>query len=51
MNQAGLKFVLEVALKENFDKGIEVNYNHSIGNGIHTTISNIDHFDENDVFA
>ncbi len=49
MNQAGLKFVLEVALKENFDKGIEVNYNHSIGNGIHTTISNIDHFDENDV--
>ena len=49
MNQAGLKFVLEVALKENFSKGIEVNYNHSIGNGIHTTICNVEHFTKEDV--
>ncbi|MBR1416680.1 MAG: hypothetical protein IJ572_02560 [Bacilli bacterium] len=48
MNQAGLKFVLEVALKENYPEGIEVNYNHSIGNGIHITIDNYE-FKENDV--
>ena len=48
MNQAGLKFVLEVALKENFAKGIEVNYNHSIGNGIHATITNYGVFNEDD---
>ena len=40
MNQAGLKFVLEVALKNNF-KGADVSFDHSIGNGIHTTIKNI----------
>ena len=49
MNQAGLKFVLEVALKENFSNGVEVNFNHSIGNGIHTTISNVEHFTKEDV--
>lgn len=49
MTQGGLKFVLEVALKENFGDGVEVNYNHSIGNGIHTTIKNIDHFSKSDV--
>lgn len=38
MNQAGLKFVLEVALKENFGKNYEVIYNHSIGSGLHMTI-------------
>ena len=48
MNQAGLKFVLEVALKENFPKGIEVEFDHSMGNGIHTTILNYD-FKEEDV--
>ena len=49
MNQAGLKFVLEVALKENFKKGVEVSFNHSIGNGIHVSIENIDHFTKDDV--
>ncbi len=49
MTQAGLKFVLEVALKDNFGLGIEVNFNHSIGNGIHTTISNVEHFTKEDV--
>ena len=49
MNQSGLKFVLEVALKENFSDGIDVSYDHSIGNGIHTTILNVDKFDEDDV--
>ena len=49
MNQSGLKFVLEVALKENFSKGIEVGFDHSMGNGIHTTIFNVDKFDEEDV--
>ena len=39
MNQAGLKFVLEVALKNNYP-GSEVLFDHSIGNGIHTTILN-----------
>ena len=49
MTQAGLKFVLEVALKNNFGSNVEVNYNHSIGNGIHTTITGIDHFTREDV--
>ncbi len=49
ITQAGLKFVLEVALKERFGLNIEVNYNHSIGNGVHTTITNIDHFGENEI--
>ena len=49
MNQAGLKFVLEVALKDNFSSGIEVSFNHSIGNGIHTTVSGVDHFNREDV--
>ena len=40
MNQAGLKFVLEVALKNNFP-GAEVSFDHSIGNGIHTTIKKV----------
>ena len=40
MNQAGLKFVLEVALKNNYS-GAEVTFDHSIGNGIHTTIENV----------
>lgn len=47
MNQAGLKFVLEVALKNNY-LGSEVSYDHSIGNGIHTTIKNV-LFTKNDV--
>ena len=40
MNQAGLKFVLEVALKNNYS-GAEVTFDHSIGNGIHVTIQNV----------
>lgn len=40
MNQAGLKFVLEIALKNNY-LGAEVTFDHSIGNGIHSTIKNI----------
>ena len=47
MNQAGLKFVLEVALKNNFI-GAEVTFDHSIGNGIHTTILNYD-FKQSDI--
>ena len=47
MNQAGLKFVLEVALKDYFSKGAEVYFDHSIGNGIHATIKNYP-FTEND---
>ena len=43
MNQAGLKFVLEVALKNNY-LGAEVTFDHSIGNGIHSTIKNIKFF-------
>ena len=40
MNQAGLKFVFEVALKNSFN-GADVSFDHSIGNGIHSTILNI----------
>lgn len=40
MNQAGLKFVLEVALKNNYE-GADVSFDHSIGNGIHITINNV----------
>ena len=47
MNQAGLKFVFEVALKNNFS-GAEVSFDHSIGNGIHATILNVD-FKKEDV--
>lgn len=38
MNQSGLKFVLEVALKETFGKDYEVTYDHSIARGLHMTI-------------
>lgn len=38
MNQAGIKFVLEVALKETFGSSYEVIYDHSIGSGLHMTI-------------
>lgn len=38
MNQSGLKFVLEVALKENFGTNYEVIYDHSIAKGLHMTI-------------
>lgn len=47
MNQAGLKFVLEVALKNNYNNA-EVTFDHSIGNGIHATILNCD-FKESDI--
>ncbi len=48
MNQAGLKFVLEVALKNKY-KGIEVTYDHSMGNGVHATILNYDNFNEDNL--
>jgi len=48
MNQAGLKFVLECAIKDNFSQNIEISYDHSIGNGIHTTILNYDNFTKED---
>lgn len=38
MNQSGLKFVLEVALKETFGSDYEVIYDHSIARGLHMTI-------------
>lgn len=38
MNQSGLKFVLEVALKETFGENYEVIYDHSIARGLHMTI-------------
>lgn len=38
MNQSGLKFVLEVALKETFGTNYEVIYDHSIASGLHMTI-------------
>lgn len=38
MYQAGLKFVLECALKDTYGENMEVVYNHSIARGIHATI-------------
>lgn len=38
INKAGLEFVTEAALKEEFDNAYEVIFNHSIANGIHITI-------------
>lgn len=38
MNQSGLKFVLEVALKETFGKNYDVTFDHSIARGLHMTI-------------
>lgn len=38
MNQSGLKFVLEVALKETFGRDYEVMFDHSIARGLHMTI-------------
>ena len=40
--QAGLKFVLEVAIKNIYGADAEVHYRHSIGDGIYTTTSNCD---------
>lgn len=40
MNQAGLKFVMEVALKDYFSNNADVYFDHSIGNGIHISIKN-----------
>ncbi|MGM9834752.1 MAG: nucleoside kinase [Bacilli bacterium] len=45
MNQAGFKFVLEVALKETFGSSYEVIYDHSIDSGLHMTISGDKTFD------
>ena len=38
INKVGLCFVLEVALKDVFDKKFDVHFNHSIANGLHLTI-------------
>ncbi len=48
MFQAGLKFVMIVALKELFGKNVDVVFDHSIARGIHATIINKDEFNEND---
>ncbi len=48
INKAGLCFILEVALKEAFNKKFEVVYNHSIGNGLHMTIEGKEIFTLND---
>ena len=44
INKSGLCFVLEVALKEAFDKKYEVIFNHSIANGLHLVIEGEDKF-------
>ena len=44
MFQAGLKFVMIVALKELFGKNVDVIFDHSIARGIHATIINKDEF-------
>ena len=46
--KAGICFVLEVALKEAFNKKYEVTYNHSIANGLHLTIDGEGNFTLND---
>ena len=48
INKSGLCFVLEVALKEAFDKKFEVIFNHSIGNGLHMSIEGKEIFTLND---
>lgn len=48
MNQSGLKFVLEVALKETFDANFEVIYDHSIARGLHMTINSPYPFSKDD---
>ena len=48
INKVGLCFVLEVALKEAFDKKYEVVFNHSIGNGLHMSIEGKEIFTLND---
>ncbi len=47
--QAGLKFVLQVALNEEFGKSYKVTFNHSIMRGIHITINGPQEFTEQDV--
>lgn len=46
---SALKFVLEVALKENFDHNIDVYFDHSISHGIHASIINKTPFTKEDV--
>jgi len=48
INKYGLEFVTEVALKESFANEYEVEYNHSIANGIHMTIHGEKKFNLND---
>lgn len=38
INKYGLEFVIEVSLKEAFGQDYEINFDHSIANGIHMTI-------------
>ena len=49
MTQAGLKFVLLVALKETFGKKVGGRFKHSMGNGIYATIEGYDNFSEDDL--
>ena len=44
INKNGISFVLEVALKEAFDKKFEVIFNHSTGNGVHLAIEGDENF-------
>ncbi len=48
INKYGLKFVTEVALKEEFGEDYEVTFDHSIANGIHMTIKSEKKFTLND---
>jgi uridine kinase len=48
MYQAGLKFVLEVALKNAFGSDVDIEYDHSMARGIHATILNKHDFNKND---
>jgi uridine kinase len=46
---AGLKMVLEVALKNVFDHNTDLSFDHSIGHGIHVTLKNITNFKPEDL--
>ena len=48
INKAGLQFVTEVALKEEFGSSYEITFDHSIANGLHMTIVSDKKFTLND---
>ena len=48
--QAGIKFLTEVALKEEFGKTYKIKYNHSLGDGIHASIKGPTPFTSKDIY-